>query len=181
MATLAYTVPRSGEGFWNTMLILRRTRIFSRSWILVTLVPSIRILPDFGRSSMSIRRKIVVFPEPLGPIKVKISPSLTENDTSFRTRFSPKFTTTCSNSITISPLLDQEEESGNKQSYEQEYYTQCDGEWEVTYRGLKCNCSSQYPRITTDIPADHHLSLIHISEPTRLGMISYAVFCLKKK
>ena len=28
-----------------------------------------------------------------------------------------------------------------------------------------------------DVP----LSLIHISEPTRLGMISYAVFCLKKK
>src|SRR5665648_1171274 len=25
------------------------------------------------------------------------------------------------------------------------------------------------------------LSLIHISEPTRLGMSSYAVFCLKKK
>src|SRR5428012_16047 len=31
-------------------------------------------------------------------------------------------------------------------------------------------------------PSGHHvLSLIHISEPTRLGMISYAVFCLKKK
>src|SRR5450756_536520 len=29
--------------------------------------------------------------------------------------------------------------------------------------------------------ADYDLSLIHISEPTRLGMISYAVFCLKKK
>src|SRR5450759_4662994 len=29
--------------------------------------------------------------------------------------------------------------------------------------------------------AIHNLSLIHISEPTRLGMISYAVFCLKKK
>ena len=29
------------------------------------------------------------------------------------------------------------------------------------------------------LPLD--LSLIHISEPTRLGMISYAVFCLKKK
>src|SRR5450756_940229 len=27
---------------------------------------------------------------------------------------------------------------------------------------------------------DWKLSLIHISEPTRLGMISYAVFCLKK-
>ncbi len=26
----------------------------------------------------------------------------------------------------------------------------------------------------------HFLSLIHISDPTRLGMISYAVFCLKK-
>src|SRR5450759_2330093 len=30
-------------------------------------------------------------------------------------------------------------------------------------------------------PAPIGLSLIHISEPTRLGMISYAVFCLKKK
>src|SRR5450759_5110813 len=29
--------------------------------------------------------------------------------------------------------------------------------------------------------AVYDLSLIHISEPTRLGMISYAVFCLKKK
>src|SRR5659263_645049 len=28
--------------------------------------------------------------------------------------------------------------------------------------------------------AIYNLSLIHISEPTRLGMISYAVFCLKK-
>ena len=29
--------------------------------------------------------------------------------------------------------------------------------------------------------ADQQLSLIHISEPTRLRRISYAVFCLKKK
>src|SRR5450756_2735745 len=41
------------------------------------------------------------------------------------------------------------------------------------------------PRL--DVPVDarkrpvYELSLIHISEPTRLGMISYAVFCLKKK
>src|SRR5450756_2752990 len=34
---------------------------------------------------------------------------------------------------------------------------------------------------TTAAFAVLHLSLIHISEPTRLGMISYAVFCLKKK
>src|SRR5665648_810772 len=32
-----------------------------------------------------------------------------------------------------------------------------------------------------DYSAGTSLSLIHISEPTRLGMISYAVFCLKKK
>src|SRR5450756_318193 len=31
------------------------------------------------------------------------------------------------------------------------------------------------------VGTDQGLSLIHISEPTRLGMISYAVFCLKKK
>src|SRR5659263_5305 len=31
------------------------------------------------------------------------------------------------------------------------------------------------------LPGPDDLSLIHISEPTRLGMISYAVFCLKKK
>ena len=29
--------------------------------------------------------------------------------------------------------------------------------------------------------AEHTLSLIHISEPTRQAEISYAVFCLKKK
>ena len=29
--------------------------------------------------------------------------------------------------------------------------------------------------------AGYYLSLIHISEPTRLQLISYAVFCLKKK
>src|SRR5450759_5792770 len=32
-----------------------------------------------------------------------------------------------------------------------------------------------------ELPGLVDLSLIHISEPTRLGMISYAVFCLKKK
>src|SRR5665213_4312252 len=31
------------------------------------------------------------------------------------------------------------------------------------------------------VDEDIHLSLIHISEPTRQAEISYAVFCLKKK
>eukprot|EP00825_Cyclidium_porcatum_P050497 TRINITY_DN9025_c0_g1_i2.p1 TRINITY_DN9025_c0_g1~~TRINITY_DN9025_c0_g1_i2.p1 ORF type:complete len:121 (+),score=12.61 TRINITY_DN9025_c0_g1_i2:179-541(+) len=35
--------------------------------------------------------------------------------------------------------------------------------------------------IVSKICKQLYLSLIHISEPTRLGMISYAVFCLKKK
>src|SRR5450756_2968266 len=36
-------------------------------------------------------------------------------------------------------------------------------------------------RTETTVKEVLELSLIHISEPTRLGMISYAVFCLKKK
>src|SRR5450756_518238 len=39
--------------------------------------------------------------------------------------------------------------------------------------------SGQYLRLAE--VRQKELSLIHISEPTRLGMISYAVFCLKKK
>src|SRR5450759_2892873 len=35
--------------------------------------------------------------------------------------------------------------------------------------------------VTGEPEISFKLSLIHISEPTRLGMISYAVFCLKKK
>ena len=36
-------------------------------------------------------------------------------------------------------------------------------------------------RITNSEGAQYYLSLIHISEPTRPRLISYAVFCLKKK
>src|SRR5659263_626496 len=38
-----------------------------------------------------------------------------------------------------------------------------------------------HPAFECAFDAVKMLSLIHISEPTRLGMISYAVFCLKKK
>src|SRR5450756_287308 len=50
-------------------------------------------------------------------------------------------------------------------------------------------CISEIFKHLSDVPAEDRseigrvanmLSLIHISEPTRLGMISYAVFCLKK-
>src|SRR5660397_246861 len=39
----------------------------------------------------------------------------------------------------------------------------------------------ELPRHLQEAEAHQVLSLIHISEPTRLRRISYAVFCLKKK
>src|SRR5428012_7220 len=59
-------------------------------------------------------------------------------------------------------------------------------EWRELARALVRDCAPPAamgqpvvcPAATKTIPV---LSLIHISEPTRLGMISYPVFCLKKK
>src|SRR5450756_2569965 len=53
-------------------------------------------------------------------------------------------------------------------------------------RGIMVLTVPAYQWLYAPRDAYHHhrrryLSLIHISEPTRLGMISYAVFCLKKK
>src|SRR5450756_2659098 len=48
---------------------------------------------------------------------------------------------------------------------------------------IACNADESEPGTFKDhvlMERNPHLSLIHISEPTRLGMISYAVFCLKK-
>src|SRR5665648_153674 len=48
-----------------------------------------------------------------------------------------------------------------------------------TAAGLARRLADEYSQGGKDgLPSQ--LSLIHISEPTRLGMISYAVFCLKK-
>src|SRR5450759_3754001 len=44
--------------------------------------------------------------------------------------------------------------------------------------GQKALSPTSFPQFVQNIATS--LSLIHISEPTRLGMISYAVFCLKK-
>src|SRR5665648_1163088 len=45
----------------------------------------------------------------------------------------------------------------------------------------QCNLQGYLHLPHFQLPLHLFLSLIHISEPTRLGMISYAVFCLKKK
>src|SRR5450759_2264993 len=42
------------------------------------------------------------------------------------------------------------------------------------------SCHGVHNILASSNPKSMVLSLIHISEPTRLGMISYAVFCLKK-
>src|SRR5450759_5865659 len=54
------------------------------------------------------------------------------------------------------------------------------GEKYILHSGFITNCKMPQPwwRMRGKT---FDLSLIHISEPTRLGMISYAVFCLKKK
>ena len=48
------------------------------------------------------------------------------------------------------------------------------------YRLIRTNFENLIPK-TIHFTAVLSLSLIHISEPTRLRRISYAVFCLKKK
>src|SRR5450756_3028830 len=51
-----------------------------------------------------------------------------------------------------------------------------DGDWQAA-----APVAQGEPVAARVLAPGQNLSLIHISEPTRLGMISYAVFCLKKK
>ncbi len=59
--------------------------------------------------------------------------------------------------------------------------------WEIAQKNDFCveildrHCRSRYSAEVLGDCIIHGLSLIHISEPTRLLSISYAVFCLKKK
>src|SRR5665648_1122863 len=53
--------------------------------------------------------------------------------------------------------------------------------FEMELRGYSQHTKDHYLGHLRLLEKHTNLSLIHISEPTRLGMISYAVFCLKKK
>src|SRR5450756_524761 len=53
--------------------------------------------------------------------------------------------------------------------------------WQLSLRGTIVIVGLNEETVLVALSPDQVLSLIHISEPTRLGMISYAVFCLKKK
>jgi hypothetical protein len=46
-----------------------------------TSLPWIRMLPESGASKPAISRSVVVLPQPLGPSRVRISPSRTSSDT----------------------------------------------------------------------------------------------------
>src|SRR5450756_2575998 len=52
---------------------------------------------------------------------------------------------------------------------------------DFSLRHMLVDGQGNFGSVDGDNAAAMRLSLIHISEPTRLGMISYAVFCLKKK
>ncbi|CZR87953.1 hypothetical protein CDFC105_30785 [Clostridioides difficile] len=49
------------------------------------------------------------------------------------------------------------------------------------YSHISCRTKNRRVYRDRNKQKHHYLSLIHISEPTRLLSISYAVFCLKKK
>src|SRR5438874_10418023 len=55
------------------------------------------MIPALGRSSVMSSRKIVVFPEPLGPMTASFSPGGTSRSNSFRTFVVPKDLETRSN------------------------------------------------------------------------------------
>ena len=62
--------------------------------------PSMTIEPDSGWMRPRSRRRIVVFPQPLGPRITSVSPGTTVKDMSVSTRPSSKRNDTCLKSIT---------------------------------------------------------------------------------
>src|SRR5450756_931882 len=52
--------------------------------------------------------------------------------------------------------------------------------WRYLWNPFQPSWGEPYTQVVARVRQVIDLSLIHISEPTRLGMISYAVFCLKK-
>src|SRR5690606_26563721 len=65
--------------------------------------PPTQIRPPLIRSSVMSRRRMVVLPEPLGPIRVTRSPALMSRFSPLRTTLSPNFLTTSSKRISGPP------------------------------------------------------------------------------
>src|SRR6202011_2457308 len=79
---------RNGRGIWNVRAIpLRQIRWAESPPISL---PLKRIEPAVGRKVPAIRLKVVLFPDPFGPIRPRISPSRTSKDTWLMARNPPK-------------------------------------------------------------------------------------------
>ena len=69
-------------------------------------VPRKRIEPALGSSAPEMQLKPVVFPEPFGPMRPRISPSMTSNDTLLRAMNPPnRFVRPDTVSIVLTPLI----------------------------------------------------------------------------
>src|SRR5260370_18552313 len=79
---------RNGRGIWNVRAIPRwqilcaGRPVMSSSWK--------RIEPAVGRSAPATRLKVVLLPDPFGPMRPTISPSRTSKDTRLTARKPPK-------------------------------------------------------------------------------------------
>src|SRR5262249_53772199 len=70
---------RNGRGIWN---VRARPRWQTRSALMPPIsAPSSRIEPAVGRRAPAMRLKIVLLPDPLGPIRPRISPLRSSKDT----------------------------------------------------------------------------------------------------
>ena len=73
-------------------------------------------------------------------------------------------------------------ETSNNADFSWKFFNADGSEAEMCGNGGRCAARFAFTNgITAENMAFETLSLIHISEPTRLLSISYAVFCLKKK
>src|ERR1700730_14892603 len=79
---------RKGRGIWKVRARpLRQTRCAGNPAISA---PLNRIEPLVGLSAPAIKLKVVLLPEPLGPIRPRISPGRTSNDTRLTAGKPPK-------------------------------------------------------------------------------------------
>src|SRR5216684_1929516 len=79
---------RNGRGIWKVRANPRR-QITCAGCPAISAPPK-TIEPLLGRSAPAIRLKIVLLPEPLGPMRPRISPCRTSNDTWLTARKPPK-------------------------------------------------------------------------------------------
>ena len=79
---------RNGRGIWNVRAMPRR-QIWCADMPPIS-ASAKRIEPLVGRIAPAIRLKVVLLPDPLGPMRPRISPSRTSKETWLTARKPPK-------------------------------------------------------------------------------------------